>query len=233
MQEWEVCLRLVLSCIMGGIIGYERQMRHKSAGLRTNMLVALGACLIMLLSQALYDNVEGKTNADPARLAAQVVSGIGFLGAGAIMKEGLTVTGLTTAATLWVVAGVGLAVGAGFYLGAGVTTGVVFLILWNLSRLDMWVDHDRILALSIYTLDRPGQIMRISACIEDLHLRATRRRRAANGGSTSTLRCTTARACGAPSSSTHSAKSTACCASMWSRELRQEIKKPRAGLFYL
>ena len=172
MQEWEVCLRLVLSCIMGGIIGYERQMRHKSAGLRTNMLVALGACLIMLLSQALYDNVEGKTNADPARLAAQVVSGIGFLGAGAIMKEGLTVTGLTTAATLWVVAGVGLAVGAGFYLGAGVTTGVVFLLLWNLSRLDMWVDHDRILALSIYTLDRPGQIMRISACIEDLHLRA-------------------------------------------------------------
>ena len=172
MQEWEVCLRLVLSCIMGGIIGYERQMRHKSAGLRTNMLVALGACLIMLLSQALYDNVEGKTIADPARLAAQVVSGIGFLGAGAIMKEGLTVTGLTTAATLWVVAGVGLAVGAGFYLGAGVTTGVVFLILWNLSRLDMWVDHDRILALSIYTLDRPGQIMRISACIEDLHLRA-------------------------------------------------------------
>ena len=156
MQEWEVCLRLVLSCIMGGIIGYERQMRHKSAGLRTNMLVALGACLIMLLSQALYDNVEGKTNADPARLAAQVVSGIGFLGAGAIMKEGLTVTGLTTAATLWVVAGVGLAVGAGFYLGAGVTTGVVFLILWNLSRLDMWVDHDRILALSIYTLDRPA-----------------------------------------------------------------------------
>ena len=172
MQEWEVCLRLVFSCIMGGIIGYERQMRHKSAGLRTNMLVSLGSCLIMIMSEALYDNVEGKTNADPARLAAQVVSGIGFLGAGAIMKEGLTVTGLTTAATLWVVAGVGLAVGAGFYLGAGVTTGVVFLILWNLSRLDMWVDHDRILALSIYTLDRPGQIMRISACIEDLHLRA-------------------------------------------------------------
>ena len=172
MQEWEICLRLVLSCVMGGVIGYERQMRHKLAGLRTNMLVALGSCLIMLLSQSLYDNVEGKTNADPARLAAQVVSGIGFLGAGAIMKEGLTVTGLTTAATLWVVAGIGLAAGAGFYLGAGVTTAVVFLILWNLSRLDMWVDHDRILALSIYTLDRPGQIMRISACIEDLHLRA-------------------------------------------------------------
>lgn len=172
MQEWEICLRLVLSCVMGGVIGYERQMRHKLAGLRTNMLVALGSCLIMLLSQSLYDNVEGKTNADPARLAAQVVSGIGFLGAGAIMKEGLTVTGLTTAATLWVVAGIGLAAGAGFYLGAGVTTAVVFLILWNLSRLDMWVDHERILSLSIYTVDRSGQIMRISACIEDLHLRS-------------------------------------------------------------
>ena len=172
MQEWEICLRLVLSCIMGGIIGYERQMRHKSAGLRTSMLVALGSCLIMLLSQSLYDNVEGKTNADPARLAAQVVSGIGFLGAGAIMKEGLTVTGLTTAATLWVVAGVGIAVGAGFYFAAGVTTGVVFLILWNLSHLDAWVDHDRILSLSIHTVDRAGQIMRISACIEDLHLRS-------------------------------------------------------------
>ena len=146
MAEWEVCLRLMLSCVMGGIIGYERQMRNKSAGLRTNMLVALGSCLIMIMSQALYDNVEGKTNADPARLAAQVVSGIGFLGAGAIMKEGLTVTGLTTA--------------------------IVFLILGNLSRLDAWVDHERLLSLSIHTIDRPGQIMRVSACIEDLHLRS-------------------------------------------------------------
>ena len=113
-SEWELLLRLVLSCILGGMIGYERQSRNKSAGLRTNVLVCLGSCLIMVLSQAIYQNVEGKTNADPARLAAQVVSGIGFLGAGAIMKEGLTVTGLTTAACLWVVAGVGLAVGAGF-----------------------------------------------------------------------------------------------------------------------
>jgi len=172
MQELEICLRLVLSCIMGGIIGYERQMRHKSAGLRTNMLVSLGSCLIMIMSEALYDNVEGKTNADPARLAAQVVSGIGFLGAGAIMKEGLTVTGLTTAACLWVVAGVGLAVGAGFYFSATVTTLIVFLVLGNLSRLDAWVDSDRLLSLSVHTVDRPGQIMRISACIEDLHLRS-------------------------------------------------------------
>ena len=86
-SEWELFFRLALSCVLGGIIGYERQSRRKSAGLRTNVLVCLGSCLIMVLSEALYFNVEGRTNADPARLAAQVVSGIGFLGAGAIMKE--------------------------------------------------------------------------------------------------------------------------------------------------
>ena len=85
-SEGELLLRLVLACVLGGIIGYERQSRHKSAGLRTNMLVCLGSCLVMVLSQEIYLRVEGHTNADPARLAAQVVSGIGFLGAGAIMK---------------------------------------------------------------------------------------------------------------------------------------------------
>lgn len=170
-SEGELFLRLVLACVLGGIIGYERQSRRKSAGLRTNVLVCLGACLIMVLSQALYQNVEGKTNADPARLAAQVVSGIGFLGAGAIMKEGLTVTGLTTAACLWVVAGVGLAVGSGFYSGALITTALVFVTLGSLSRLDEWVDHEKNLGLGIHTVDKPGQLMQISSCLEDLQLR--------------------------------------------------------------
>ena len=170
-SEEELFLRLVLSCILGGIIGYERQSRRKSAGLRTNVLVCLGACLIMILSQALYENVEGRTNADPARLAAQVVSGIGFLGAGAIMKEGLTVTGLTTAACLWVVAGVGLAVGSGFYSGALMTTALVFVTLGSLSRLDDWVDHEKNIGLNIYTVDKPGQLMDISTCLEDLQLK--------------------------------------------------------------
>jgi putative Mg2+ transporter-C (MgtC) family protein len=125
----------------------------------------------MVLSEALYQNVEGRTNADPARLAAQVVSGIGFLGAGAIMKEGLSVTGLTTAACLWVVAGVGLAVGCGFYSGALITTALVFVTLGSLSRLDDWVDHEKNLSLNIHTVDRPGQLMRISRCLEDLQLR--------------------------------------------------------------
>ena len=171
LSEWELFLRLVLSCVLGGIIGYERQSRRKSAGLRTNVLVCLGSCLIMVMSIGLYQDVEGKTNADPARLAAQVVSGIGFLGAGAIMKEGLSVTGLTTAACLWVVAGVGLAVGAGFYTGALISTGLVFVTLGRLSRLDDWVDHEKNLSLNIHTVDRPGQLMRISRCMEDLQLR--------------------------------------------------------------
>lgn len=171
LSEWELFLRLVLSCILGGIIGYERQSRRKSAGLRTNVLVCLGSCLIMVMSVEMYQEVEGKTNADPARLAAQVVSGIGFLGAGAIMKEGLSVTGLTTAACLWVVAGVGLAVGAGFYTGALISTGLVFVTLGSLSRLDDWVDHEKNLSLNIHTVDRPGQLMRISRCLEDLQLR--------------------------------------------------------------
>ena len=156
---------------MGGVIGYERQSRRKSAGLRTNVLVCLGSCLIMVLSEALYFNVEGRTNADPARLAAQVVSGIGFLGAGAIMKEGLTVTGLTTAACIWAVSGVGLAVGAGYYSGALFTTALIFSTLGTLSRIDEWVMHEKNLYLTIKTQDKPGQLMHISSCIDDLQLK--------------------------------------------------------------
>ncbi|ORT99767.1 Membrane protein, MgtC/SapB family [Anaerovibrio sp. JC8] len=135
--------RLALSCILGGLIGYERESKSKSAGLRTNMLVCLGSCLIMILSTEIYSTVEGKTNADPARLAAQVVSGIGFLGAGAIMKEGLNVTGLTTAACLWVVAGVGLSVGAGYYMSAFMTAALVFLVLEVFAKLDSFHPIDK------------------------------------------------------------------------------------------
>lgn len=158
--EWEACLRLLLSAVLGGVIGYERQYKHKSAGLRTNILVCVGSCLIMLLSQRIYSGVEGRTNADPARLAAQVVSGIGFLGAGAIIKEGVNIIGLTTAACIWVVAGVGLAVGNGYYLEAFVTAGIVFAVLVTLSHLDSWIKYNDPL-ISIITEDKPGQILKI------------------------------------------------------------------------
>ena len=93
----------------------------------------------MILSNLLYEQVEGKTNADPARLAAQVVSGIGFLGAGAIIKEGVNVIGLTTAACIWVVSGVGLAVGAGYYIIAVFASLLVYIILEILSQMDSWL----------------------------------------------------------------------------------------------
>lgn len=164
-SEWELLLRLVLACFLGGLIGYERQSRRKSAGLRTNVLVCLGSCLIMVLSQSIYQEVEGLTNADPARLAAQVVSGIGFLGAGTIMKEGLTVKGLTTAACLWVVAGVGLAVGAGFYAGALFTSFLVFATLGTLSKLDDWVSHEKNVMFNIECDDTAGQLHKIDECL--------------------------------------------------------------------
>lgn len=159
-MEWEMAMRLLLSCILGGFIGYERESHHKAAGLRTHILVSIGSCLIMILSFKIYSSVEGFTNADPARLAAQVVSGIGFLGAGSIIKDGPTVKGLTTAASLWVVAGVGLAVGSGYYMGALMTTGLVFLTLSILSRLED-KDYESLVYLFITTTDAPGQIGKI------------------------------------------------------------------------
>ena len=144
--------KLFLSCILGGLIGYEREARHKSAGLRTNILVCLGACLVMMISV----DISGHKGVDAARIAAQVVSGIGFLGAGAIMKEGLSVTGLTTAACLWVVAGVGLAIGLNYFAGALITTGFVFLVLRVFGRYDSWIIREDSFAVAIVAENRPG-----------------------------------------------------------------------------
>lgn len=162
--EWEMAIRLLLAGVLGGFIGYERESHHKAAGLRTHILVSIGSCLIMILSIKIYSSVQGFTNADPARLAAQVVSGIGFLGAGSIMKEGSTVKGLTTAASLWVVSGVGLAVGSGYYMGAFMTTSFVFLTLTIISRMEK-KDHHTLVTLSITTIDTPGQIGKITSVI--------------------------------------------------------------------
>ena len=139
--EVDAIVRLLVAVILGGIVGYERQSRNKSAGLRTHILVSLGSCLIMIVSLNVSLNsffTYGLTNADPERIAAQVVSGIGFLGAGTILanKKGLNVIGLTTAASLWVVAAIGLATGAGYWITACVTTLFVYLVLTILSRLD-------------------------------------------------------------------------------------------------
>jgi len=118
--------RMSLAAVLGGVIGYERQHSHRPAGLRTHVLVAVGAALVMCTSEyaALRMGVS-----DVTRMGAQVISGIGFLGAGTILREGFTVKGLTTAASLWAVSCIGLAVGIGFWSGALIATGVLHLTL--------------------------------------------------------------------------------------------------------
>ena len=118
-----IFVRLIIAAILGGIIGLEREKLNRPAGVRTHMIVCLGSCLIMLLGEYMH---QIDNTIDITRLGAQVVSGIGFLGAGAILKDGFSVRGLTTAATLWVVACVGLAVGGGFYSAGILTTIIVY-----------------------------------------------------------------------------------------------------------
>ena len=113
----EMVLRLVLAAVLGGLIGAEREWRGKVAGTRTHLLVALGAALMMLVSQRAFGGVG-----DPGRVAAQIVSGIGFIGAGAIMVDRHSVHGLTTAAGIWVAAGIGMATAAGLYVLAAAAT---------------------------------------------------------------------------------------------------------------
>lgn len=135
-----IMLRLFLAVIMGGLIGVEREYNKHPAGFRTHLLVCVGACLIMLLAmfgfQDYLQKNEQYVNFDPSRLAAYVVSGIGFLGAGTIIVQGYSVRGLTTAASIWVVAGIGLAVGVGMYFAAFFTTIIVILSLFFLNKLE-------------------------------------------------------------------------------------------------
>lgn len=161
--SWELLFRILLAAILGALIGYERQFKHKSAGLRTNILVCVGSCLIMILSNLIYENVEGKTNADPARLAAQVVSGIGFLGAGAIIKEGVNVIGLTTAACIWVVAGVGLAIGGGYYQIGIFSAILVYIVLEILCYIERtrWIMPADNVAIKIIIAKQSDSIKKI------------------------------------------------------------------------
>jgi putative Mg2+ transporter-C (MgtC) family protein len=115
-----VLLRIFVAAALGGSIGLERELRERQAGLRTHLVVSVGAALFTLVSAYGFASFDGKV--DPTRIAAQIVSGIGFLGAGAIIRQGLSVRGLTTAASLWLVAAIGMAAGAGYWDGALIAT---------------------------------------------------------------------------------------------------------------
>jgi len=124
--------RLALAAALGGIIGLERELRHKAAGLRTNMLICFGSAMFTVLSAQMADRFGG----DNVRIASQIIPGIGFIGAGAILRERGSVTGLTTAATIFVAASVGMAAGAGFYITASFATVVILLALAALGKLE-------------------------------------------------------------------------------------------------
>lgn len=135
---FELILRLFLAAFLGGFVGVEREKTNRFAGLRTHMLVCIGSTLIMIVSQygfsqSLYENF---IVVDPSRVAAQVVSGIGFLGAGTILFLKDKIRGLTTAASLWAVAGVGLAIGGGLYAAAIATTILIFVVLAVLKPIE-------------------------------------------------------------------------------------------------
>ncbi len=130
-----IVFRLLLAVVFGGLIGLERESHGRPAGFRTHILVSLGSTLVMLISAYGLESIS--TNYDPGRIAAQVISGIGFLGAGTILREGASIRGLTTAASLWAVAGIGLAVGIGMYFPAAVATILVVLTLVYLNKFEL------------------------------------------------------------------------------------------------
>ncbi|MDB4914368.1 MAG: MgtC/SapB transporter [Gemmatimonadetes bacterium] len=138
----DLLVKLLLAVLLGGIIGFERELAGKPAGLRTNILICIGAALLMDVSIRI-GIADGKRIGDPSRIAAQIVSGVGFLGAGTIMQAQGVVTGLTSAATIWVVAAIGMSVGAGFYV-EGMSAGLlVTFVLAGLGRLEHWVRRAR------------------------------------------------------------------------------------------
>ena len=137
LSDLELIERLLLSAGLGAVLGLEREWRQKYAGLRTNILIALGSTLFTVMSIDLSDAAGG----DPTRVAAQIVTGIGFLGAGAIMRTGVGIRGLTTAAMIWVNAAIGVAVGGGEYRLAVIATGVTLVVLVLLNPVERWIDR--------------------------------------------------------------------------------------------
>lgn len=137
LSDIELAERLLLAAFLGALLGFEREVRQKSAGLRTNILIAVGSALFTVMS---YELADGR-GADPTRIAAQIVTGVGFLGAGAIMRTDSGVQGLTTAATVWVNAAVGVAAGGGEFRLASIATAITLIVLLVLNPVETIIDR--------------------------------------------------------------------------------------------
>jgi putative Mg2+ transporter-C (MgtC) family protein len=141
-MDWEDALKLILAMVLGGLVGLEREITNRPAGFRTHTLVCMGSALVMITAKYIFGIYHNMVNLDPARLGAQVISGIGFLGAGTIMKDEARVRGLTTAASLWVVACIGLAVGSGLYQVSIFAALLVYVVLILLKKIEALVQKE-------------------------------------------------------------------------------------------
>jgi putative Mg2+ transporter-C (MgtC) family protein len=167
-MEYDILLKIFLAAILGGIVGLERELSQKEAGLRTNILIAVGSAFITILSI----KIAATANiGDPARLSAQIVSGIGFLGAGAIIQARFAVHGLTTAATIWTVAAIGIGVGSGYYFTSFLVTMLVLIIL-SLFRYisDMLERQKKMYAYIIRIEDNAALMIEIKKLLMDLNI---------------------------------------------------------------
>ena len=158
-------LRLMLSAFLGGIIGLERELKRRPAGLRTNMFICFGSAMFTILSEEIAGNFVG----DHTRIAAQIIPGIGFIGAGSILHSKNGVSGLTTAATLFVVASIGMACGGGLYLPAIFATMLIFLGLQVLGWLERWLNLKPVITNYSVITGKPADdvVAELNACLED------------------------------------------------------------------
>lgn len=166
----EVILKLLLSIALGGIVGFEREYKSRPAGLRTHILVCIGSALVQITAINYFRNT-GLTNVDPMRLGAQVISGIGFLGAGTILKEGANIKGLTTAASIWAVGCIGLAVGTGLYFEATAATILIYIALKSFKVIeDKMARGKKYISLEIAAQNTPGMIGKIGSLFGELEI---------------------------------------------------------------
>lgn len=163
---WEIVARIVLAMVIGGVVGVQREFQRTAAGFRTHTLVALGACVAMLTNEYLFRTFSPMSNMDIARMGSYVISGIGFLGAGSIIKDGFKIQGLTTAAGLWVVACLGIAAGAGFYIAAFAGTFMVVITLTLLKVMeDKFMRKKHRTQIDLQIKNSPGQLARVMSAI--------------------------------------------------------------------
>ncbi|GIP30423.1 methyltransferase [Paenibacillus sp. J23TS9] len=164
-----ILLRLLLSVFLGGLVGLERERSNHAAGLRTHILVCMGSTLIIMLSIYGFSEFVHEVNIriDPARLASAVITGVGFLGAGTILFTGKSITGLTTAASVWVIAAVGLSIGAGFYFASIAATFLILLTLVVFNKLEQrYIRGSKLHLVTIYAISAPGLLESISGLLE-------------------------------------------------------------------